>query len=57
MTTATDLKRKADVKRRLAEKYASLAKVTKSQPKRQTYLYRVDRYARQAEVITRQIGS
>jgi hypothetical protein len=40
-----------DVKLALAEKYESLAKQTKSQPRQKTYLLRAQRYRGQAATL------
>jgi hypothetical protein len=56
MSKASEQARKAELKRTLSEKYSSLAKATRSQPKRRAYLYRAERYARQAQVLSRQAG-
>lgn len=53
MSKARELANKVEVKRNLAAKYFSLAKATKAQPKRKAYLYRAERFARQAEVLER----
>jgi hypothetical protein len=44
----------AETKAALAAKYYNLAKVAKSKPKRDSYLYHADRYRRQAQDLARE---
>lgn len=43
--------RLAETKRKLAEKYQSLARTAGSQPKRQKFRHRAEKYFRQAELL------